>query len=288
MNFGVSSMVLPLKKVALLRPGASLLEADINKWHYSNIFNPDKVQGIYNNFVNLLTDEGVEIFWIEENTNIADAIFTYDASMMTKSGAILMSPGKELRKGEQNIHRNFYKHNNIPIIGEITGKATAEAGDTLWLDDNSLIVGKGFRTNQEGVNQIKEIMKPLQVDVFQFDIPVYMGTEACLHLMSLISLVDHRKALVYSPLLPVSLFKLLEEKGFTLINAPEDEFLSSQTLSTNILTISPGKCIMIDGFPKTRESLENCGISVKVFNADELCIACEGGPTCLTRPLLRS
>ena len=288
MNFGVSSMVLPLKKVALLRPGASLLEADINKWHYNNIFNPDKVQGIYNNFVNLLKDEDVEIFWIEENTNIADAIFTYDASMMTKSGAILMSPGKELRKGEQNLHRNFYKHNNIPIIGEIAGNATAEAGDTLWLDDNSLIVGKGFRTNQEGVNQIKEIMKPLQVDVFQFDIPVYMGTEACLHLMSLISLVDHRKAFVYTPLLPVSLFKLLEEKGFTLINAPEDEFLSSNTLSTNILTISPGKCIMIDGFPKTRESLENFGISVKVFSADELCIACEGGPTCLTRPLLRS
>ena len=288
MNFGVSSMVLPLKKVALLRPGASLLEADTNKWHYNNIFNPDKVQSIYNNFAKLLTNEGVEIFWIEENTNIADAIFTYDASMMTKSGAILMSPGKELRKGEQNLHRNFYKHNNIPIIGEITGNATAEAGDTLWLDDNSLIVGKGFRTNQEGVNQIEEIMKPLKVDVFQFDIPVYMGTEACLHLMSLISLVDHRKAFVYTPLLPVSLFKLLEEQDFTLINAPEDEFLSSNTLSTNILTISPGRCIMIDGFPKTRESLENFGISVKVFSADELCIACEGGPTCLTRPLLRS
>ena len=127
MNFGVSSMVLPLKKVALLRPGASLLEADINKWQYSNIFNPDKVQGIYNNFVNLLTDEGVEIFWIEENTNIADAIFTYDASMMTKSGAILMSPGKELRKGEQNIHRNFYKHNNrviktLEIINKLLAK----------------------------------------------------------------------------------------------------------------------------------------------------------------------
>ena len=288
MNFGVSSMVLPLKKVALLRPGTSLLEADTNKWHYNNIFNPDKVQSIYNNFAKLLTNEGVEIYWIKEETNIADAIFTYDASMMTKSGAILMSPGKELRKGEQNLHRNFYKHNNIPIIGEITGNATAEAGDTLWLDDNSLIVGKGFRTNQEGVNQIKEIMKPLKVDVFQFDIPVHMGTEACLHLMSLISLVDHRKALVYTPLLPVSLFKLLKEKGFTLINAPEDEFLSSNTLNTNILTISPGKCIMIDGFPKTRESLENFGISVKVFNADELCIACEGGPTCLTRPLLRS
>ena len=288
MNFGVSSMVLPLKKVALLRPGASFLEADTNKWHYSNIFSPDKIQSIYNNFVNLLTNEGVEIYWIEEDTYIADAIFTYDASLMTSLGAILMSPGKELRKGEQNIHRNFYKHNNIPIIGEITGNATAEAGDTLWLDESSLIVGKGFRTNQEGVNQIKEIMKPLQVDVFQFDIPVYMGTKACLHLMSLISLIDHRKAFVYTPLLPVSLFKLLEKKGFTIINAPEDEFLSSNTLSTNILTISPGKCIMIDGFPKTREILENFGISVQVFNADELCIACEGGPTCLTRPLLRS
>ena len=289
MTFSVSSMTASLRKVALLKPGACLKNADPSKWHYGPTFDPGKVEEIHASFVSLLENEGVEIFWIEDhNSEIADAVFTYDASLMTKFGAILMSPGKVLRSGEQDLHRVFYKSHNIPIIGSISGGARAEAGDTLWLDETTLVVGRGFRTNQLGVNQIKDLLEPRGVNVFAFDLPFYAGAAACLHLMSLISLVDTRAALVVMPLLPVGFYELLSSKGFQLIEAPMSEFEESNTLSTNVLAISPGNCVMLNGLPKTTEKLQKSGIKVQVFDGDALCIGCEGGPTCLTRPLYRS
>ena len=288
MTFGVSSMIAPLKKVALMKPSKALLNADPKKWNYNNKFDPKKIESVFQSFLNLLKYDNIDIFWIKEkNNDIADAIFTYDASLMTPEGAILMSPGKNLRKGEQNIHRKFYLENEIPIIGEINGKATAEAGDTLWLDKKTLIIGKGFRTNEDGVKQIKNILNRKGIQVYSFDLPVYKGKKACLHLMSLISIVDYGKALIYSPLVPIGLYNLLLERNFELIEAPENEFKESNTLSTNILATSPANCIMIDGMSQTRTALEKAGIKIRVFKANELCIACEGGPTCLTRPLLR-
>ena len=287
--FGVASMTAPLKKVAVMKPGMSLTTADPEKWHYGPLFDPDQVAGIHNGFVQMLQKSGAEVLWMpEDDRGIADAVFTYDASLMTMSGAILMSPGKALRSGEEAIHREFYKAHNIPVIGAITGQAHAEAGDTLWLDESTLVIGRGFRTNQAGVEQLKDIVKPLGVNVHVFDLPVFAGRAACLHLMSLLSLVDTYSALVCLPLLPVGLYELLQHKGFSIIEAPYSEFLSSNTLSTNILATAPGKCIMLDGLPQTHSVLIDNGINVQAFKGDALCIGCEGGPTCLTRPLLRS
>lgn len=289
MMFGVSSMTTKLRRVALQRPGKALFEADRSVWHYGPTFDPDKVAGNHRAFVDLLEATGIEILWLDaEATEIADAIFTYDASLMTPQGAILMSPGKLKRAGEQDLHRSFYEANNIPIFGEITGTARAEAGDTLWLDDKTLVIGRGFRTNPAGVEQLETLMQQMGVTTHVFDLPVYLGADACLHLMSLISLVDTKKALVCLPLLPVGLWELLQDLGIQLIEAPYSEFEQSGTLSTNILATSPGQCIMIDGLPQTRSALINAGIDVQVFDGDALCIGCEGGPTCLTRPILRS
>ena len=287
--FGVASMTASLQKVAVMKPGMSLITADPEKWHYGPLFDPDKVAGIHNDFVQMLQKSGAEVLWMpEDDRGIADAVFTYDASLMTMAGAILMSPGKTLRSGEEVIHREFYKAHNIPVIGEITGQARTEAGDTLWLDERTLVIGRGFRTNQAGVEQLKDIVIPLGVDVHVFDLPVFSGKAACLHLMSLLSLVDTYSALVCLPLLPVGLFELLENMGFSMIEAPYTEFLSSNTLSTNILATAPGECIMLDSLPQTYSALVRNGINVQVFQGDALCIGCEGGPTCLTRPLLRS
>ena len=287
--FGVASMTAPLQKVAVMKPGMSLTTADPEKWHYGPLFDPDKVAGIHNDFVQMLQKSGAEVLWMpEDDRGIADAVFTYDASLMTMAGAILRSPGKTLRSGEEVIHREFYKAHNIPVIGEITGQARTEAGDTLWLDERTLVIGRGFRTNQAGVEQLKDIVIPLGVDVHAFDLPVFSGKAACLHLMSLLSLVDTYSALVCLPLLPVGLFELMENKGFSMIEAPYAEFLSSKTLSTNILATAPGECIMLDSLPQTHSALVRNGINVQVFQGDALCIGCEGGPTCLTRPLLRS
>ena len=286
--FGVSSMTAPLRKVAVMKPGDSLINADPVKWHYGPLFDPNKVVEVHNHFVEILEDSGAEVYWMAENElEIADSVFTYDASLMTPKGAILMSPGKLLRKGEQSIHKSFYENQNIPIIGNVDSDGRAEAGDTLWLDHQTLVIGRGFRTNPKGIEQIKEILKPQGINTYVFDLPVYSGKSACLHLMSLISLVDTSSALVCLPLLPVGLLDLLLEKNFSLIEAPFDEFESSKTLSTNVLATSPGKCIMLESVPKTRKALTASGIKVRVFSGDSLCIGCEGGPTCLTRPLLR-
>ncbi|MGY9009646.1 MAG: dimethylarginine dimethylaminohydrolase family protein [Rhodobacterales bacterium] len=286
--FSVSSMTASLKKVALLQPNNCLKDADPNEWHYGSTFDPEKVEGIHASFVKLLEAHGIEIYWIEDqNSKIADAVFTYDASLMTKFGAILMSPGKLLRSGEQDLHKIFYNSHDIPIIGSISDLARAEAGDTLWLDETTLVVGRGFRTNQLGVEQIKDILEPRGINVFSYDLPFYTGAAACLHLMSLISLVDTKAALVALPLLPVGFYELLTSKGFQLIEAPMLEFEQSNTLSTNVLAVSPGNCVMLSGLPQTTEKLRKSGIKVQLFDGDALCVGCEGGPTCLTRPLYR-
>ena len=287
--FGVSSMTATLRKVAVKKPGISIIDADPNLWHYGEDFNPKKIPNIHKEFVKKLEESGAEVYWMPENDKgIADAIFTYDASLMTPTGAVLMSPGKALRKGEQSLHSDFYKSLGIKIIGAVEGDGRAEAGDTLWLDEKTLLIGRGFRTNQIGAKQVEEIISSMGIDVHVFDLPVYLGDAACLHLMSLISLVDTRIALVCLPLLPVRLLELLEIKGFKLIDAPYEEFKRSNTLSTNILAMAPGECLMLSGLPKTRNALIRAGIKVEVFDGNELCIGCEGGPTCLTRPLLRN
>ena len=287
--FGVSSMTAPLRKAALKKPGPSLIDADPEKWHYGPRFDPERVTANHADFAELLVEAGVELYWMPaDDEGNADAVFTYDASLMTPAGAVLMSPGKSLRAGEQALHRAFYEAHQIPVVGAIQGVARAEAGDTLWLDERTLLVGRGFRTNPEGIAQLRAIMTEQDVAVEAFDLPVYRGAAACLHLMSLISLVDTRTALVCLPLLPVGLRDLLLARGFTLLEAPFDEFEESGTLSTNILSTAPGDCIMLGELPKTRAVLTAAGIKLRLFDGRALCIGCEGGPTCLTRPLLRA
>ena len=288
-EFGVSSMTSRLKTVGMLKPMEALRAADPEKWHYGHSFDPEKVDSNYSSFTKTLANLDVDILWMSPTNNeIADSVFTYDASFMTQEGAILLSPGKLLRKGEEKIHEAFYKDNNIPVIGKTSGSAIAEGGDMFWLDRETLVIGKGFRTNKIGVEQIKRILIPFNVEVFSFDLPFFKGPNACLHMMSLISVVDEKKALAYVSLLPIGLVQLLEEKGYDLIEAPEDEFISSEGLSINVLTIKPGICVMISGFSKTREALEKSGVTVHTFDGSSLCIGCEGGPTCLTRPILRA
>ncbi len=289
MSYGVSSMTDRLRRVVVRQPGPSMLNADPQKWHYGTSFNPRDVTKNHAAFVSLLEESGAEVLQMgNDDGGIADAVFTYDASLMTGGGAILLRPGKPLRQGEEEAHRSFYEAHDIPVVGAIEGDATAEGGDTFWLDDKTLAVGRGYRTNDEGIRQLTEMMREQSVETKVFDLPHYQGAEACLHLMSLVSLVDTRTALVCLPMLPVGLLQLMTGMGYRLIETPMDEFEQTATLNTNVLATAPGQCIMLDGIPKTRAALERDGVTVRVFDGNSLCIGCEGGPTCLTRPIWRT
>ncbi len=287
-EFGVSSMVAPLVSVALRKPGNEMLNANIEKWHYAKELIPAKLQAQYQDFVALIEKSGAEILWLNNNDDgLSDSVFTYDPSLVTPAGAILMNPGKLLRKDEVALHQSFYDECGIDVIGSIHAPGTAEAGDCFWLDDNTLAVGRGYRTNQAGIDQLREMLSSQNIEVVQFDLPVYQGKTACLHLMSVVSLLAEKIALVHAPLMPVALYQLMDEMSFTLLEAPAKEFENSGGLNLNVLATAPMKVIAVDGFPKTHQLMRDAGCDVDVFAGDEICIPCEGGPTCMTRPILR-
>lgn len=286
-QFGVASMSAPLRRVAMRRPRA-MLHADHVDWHYAHPLNPELVLDQYEGFVGLVLKAGAEIVWLDDaDDDLADSIFTYDPSFVIPSGAIILRMGKPRRLDEDRLHERLYEKLGIPIIGRIRSPGTVEGGDCFWVDSTTLAVGRGFRTNQPGIDQLSYILAAHSINVRVFDLPVYEGSQACLHLMSIVSPLADDLALVYPRLLPVALYELMLERGMTLLQAPDEEFIASKGLCLNVLTTASGKCIMVDGFTKTAALMRDAGCTVDVFPGDDLCIPCEGGPTCMTRPILR-
>jgi dimethylargininase len=287
-DYGSQAMCARLERVMMRRPGPSLLAADPKTWHYGPTFDAKKAIEQYDAFAALVEKSGAEIIWIEDQGDgLADSMFTQDPSFVTDQGAVILRMGKKLRLGEGDLHEAAYRKAGIPILGRLQAPGTVESGDCVWLDSRTLVIGRGVRSNQAGIDQVQEILRPLGVTVLSFDLPLWDGEEACLHLMSVISPLSDDLALVHAPLMPASFYLLLKERGIRMIVAPAEEFAASNGLNLNVLPTAPNKLIMISGFPKTKAAMEAAGCEVETFEADALCIACEGGPTCLTRPVLR-
>ncbi|VVT22611.1 N-dimethylarginine dimethylaminohydrolase [Hoeflea sp. EC-HK425] len=288
MTYGSQSMTPPLKRVIMRAPGDSLRQAKAEDWHYGPGFDGNRAIEQFGIFAGLVSASGTEIIWIEDSGDgLADAMFTHDPSLVTDKGAVILRMGKPGRMAEPDLHEAAYKAAGIPILGRIEAPGSVEGGDCVWVDATTLAVGRGVRTNQAGIEQLGEILAPLGVSVLGFDLPLGNGADACLHLMSVVSPLAEKLALVYAPMLPVAFWQLLKDRGYTLVEAPDDEFAASNGLNLNVLALTPGEVIMVDGFPKTRVLMEQAGCKVTSFNADALCIPCEGGPTCLTRPVWR-
>jgi len=214
-----------------------------------------------------------------------DALYTHDASLPTGHGLIVMRPGKPNRVPEGALHAAFCETIDIPILGHITPPGTTEAGDIVWLDPNTLLIGRGYRTNAEGIRQIRALLAPKGVEVISARLPYGPGPSACLHLMSLISLLDDHTALVDLPWLAVETVELLKSRGFQFIEIDPSE---RDTLACNVLALGKNRLLAIEENHKTNARLRQAGFDVRTFPGGELCINGSGGPTCLTRPLLRA
>ncbi len=277
-------MIDPLRRVLVKRPDQAFGDADPERWHYTSRPDLDEARREHDALVEILTDSGAEIIGHPEaQPDHADAIFVFDPALVTDRGAVILRMGKELRRGEEAAMARRFQEIGVPILGELEGSATAEGGDLLWLDPDTLAVGQGFRTNAEGLRQLREILTG--IDVLPVELPYFTGPEACLHLLSLISIVDRNLAVVYPPLMPVSFWQLLQDRGFRLVEVPEEEF---PTMGPNVLALTPGRCLMLEGNPETRRRLERAGCEVATYRGREISLKAEGGPTCLTRPVWRS
>ena len=233
----------------------------------------------------ILRQEGVEILYLpaDERTTL-DSIYTHDPVIITEAGAIILQMGKKERAGEPEALEEALRGWGLPILGRLTGAATAEGGDLLWLDEKTLIAGRSFRTNQEGISQLREIFRALGVEVIAYDLPYWQGPGEVLHLMSFISLLDTDLAVVYRRLLSVAFYELLLTRGFELVDIPEEEFA---TQGCNVLAIAPRRVVLLKGNPVTADRLRQAGCFVYELSGQEIAFKGSGGPTCLTRPLCR-
>ena len=239
----------------------------------------------HRHFVELLKDAGAEVLCLprDDRTGL-DSLYTHDPVLMTELGAVIFQTGKAARQGEGLAFADALRGWGIPILGTIGGPATAEAGDMLWLDRYTLVVGRGFRTNAAGIEVLAALLMPMGVSVIPVQLPYWQSPNDVLHLMSFISLIADDLAVVYRRLMPVPLFEILTARGVTLVDVPDEEY---ETLGCNVLALSPRRALMVAGNSITRSRLEEAGCAVSEFDGSEICVPGAGGPTCLTRPLQR-
>jgi len=284
-HYGCQDMVSPLRTVLVKRPDQAFGTADPQVWHYTSRPDLAVAQQEHDTLVELLRKGGAEVIYQDEYLpDHADAIYAFDPSLVTDSGAIILSMGKDKRRGEEAAMVRTYEKMDIPILYALHGEARAEGGDLLWVDHDTLAVGLGFRTNAEGLRQLREALTGIGVTVLPVELPYYTGPEACLHLLSMISIIDYHTAVVYPPLMSVPFWQELQRRNFSLIEIPESEYA---TMATNVLALAPRKCLMLEGNPITKRLLEDAGCEVMTYRGNEISLKAEGGPTCLTRPIWR-
>ena len=279
--FGSASMTGTLKRV-LVRP--PLLE-DVARWReHGWRAAPDHTAAALEHELlsGLLEDAGAEVVLSQHEPGNPDAIFVYDPVLVGAAGAVLLRPGKEGRRGEPEALAPVLEAAGVPIAGALESPVCAEGGDTLWLDERTLLVGIGYRTNQRAVAALAAVFPG--VEIVAFDLPHWNGAGEVMHLMSFISPLAGDLAAVYPRAAPVRLLQLLAERGVEVVEVPDAEF---ETQGANVLALGPRRALALEGNPETRRRMERAGVEVAVYRGDEISRKGDGGPTCLTRPLLR-
>jgi len=275
-------MTAPLRRVLVRAPRAE----DLHGWKACGWrAEPDAV-GIareHEAFCELLEEAGAEVVLAESAADgNPDAIYTYDPALVTDEGALLLNPGKEIRRGEPAALGQDLERAGVSVARRLSGSEWAEGGDFCWLDERTLLAGRGYRTNSEGIRAVERLLPG--VEVLVFDLPHWHGRDEVMHLLSLLSPLAADLVVAYPPLLPVRLAQLLEDRSIEIVPVPDEELGS---MGTNLLALAPRVGLAVDGNPETRRRLEKSGVEVLVYEGKELSKG-DGGPTCLTRPILRS
>ena len=239
----------------------------------------------YERFLALLETAGIETLRLLPDPTVGlDSLYVRDASIVCESGVILCNMGKPQRRTEPAAQEAAFRAAGIPIHGRITGDGTVEGGDVCWIDERTLAVGRGYRTNDAGIRQLRDLVQDCVDEVVVVPLPHWHGPEDVFHLMSIVSPIDRDLFLVYSPLMPVPFREALISRGIELVEIPDSEFA---TLGCNVLAVAPREVLMVAGNLETHARLERAGVTVHEFAGREICLKGGGGPTCLTRPLMR-
>jgi N-dimethylarginine dimethylaminohydrolase len=290
-EIGGLSEVAPIRRLLLKRPEDAFVDERRIEGQWRDLgyaARPElrRAAAEHDRLVEILGGPGVEILLLpRDDATGLDSIYVRDAVVVSGKGAVLCNMGKTQRRGEPEAAARFFETNGIPLAGRIQGEGRLEGGDVVFLDGRTAAVGQGYRTNAEGIRQLRQILGSEVDEVVPVPLPHWNGPGDVLHLMSLVSPIDIDLVLAYSRLLPAPFRQWLLGRGIELLEVPGEEF---STMGCNVLALAPGRCLMLQGNPRTRRLLEGAGCEVLVYEGKEISLKGSGGPTCLTRPLVRS
>lgn len=290
MNYGCQSMVGKITDILLKHPkDAFISQENLNKTYeaFNYIGCPDyeEVLKEYEVFENHIKNNVENVYYLPQDDRTGlDSIYAHDSLKVTKKGAIYFPMGKELRIKESYTTEEFLKKNGVPTLGRIEAPGKMEGGDIVWIDEETVAIGLGYRTNEEGIRQFKELTKDFVKDYIIVPMPHGEGEDECLHLMSVISMIDQDLAVVYSKFMPVIFREYLISRNIKLLEVDDEEY---NYLGSNVLALAPRVCVVIEGVPKIKEKMEAEGCTVLTYPGKELSFRGTGGPTCLTHPIRR-
>jgi len=290
MNIGVPSETAPIRGLLLKHPREAWLgQAAVGRqWKALGYAEEPRFDGAceeYDAFAGILGRHAPDVRFLPADPQTGlDSIYVRDAACVTSRGLVLCRMGKGLRRGEPAALREYCGRSGWAVAGEIREPGTLEGGDVVWLDGKTVAVGHGYRTNAEGLRQFREILAPEGCEVIEVPLPHWDGPGDVLHLMSMLSPVAEGKLLVYSRLIAVPFRRRLLDMGFALLEVPDEEY---PTMAANVLALAPGKCLALAGNPRTAAILGKAGLEVLTYEGREISVKGAGGPTCLTRPIIR-
>ena len=279
-RYGVTSMVAPLRRVLVRRPALT------GDWDGAGWRTPDPqlLDRQHAAFVELLDGLGVEVEVAEAVEGQVDSVYMHDPLIVSGRGGIPLQMAKPARKREPGHAAEALRKAGVPVLGTLEGDAYADGGDRFWLDDRTAALGLGYRTNRKGAQALQQLLEPEGIHVETYDMPHDQGPDHVLHLQSFLSGATESLFVVFEPLAPVRLLTDIKERGIEFIAIDPDSY---HRMGCNILAVRPGVVVMVDGVPTVRRALERRGVEVHVYDGSELSLKGDGGPTCLTAPLLR-
>lgn len=290
MSYGCQSMYKSIKTIMLKKPTEAFISQEniASSWETYNYIREPKYKNVlqeYEVFENIIKDHVEKILYLPKSDSVGlDSIYTHDSVKITKEGAIFFNTGKVLRQKEGKEVEALFKENGIPTLGYITAPGKMEGGDVVWIDDETVAIGLGYRTNLEGLRQFKALTKGFIKNVITVQMPHANGEAECLHLMSVISIVDKDLAVVYSKFMPILFRNWLLDHGYTLVEVDDQEY---DNLGSNVLALGPRLCLLMKGNPKIEANLKKQGCIVLTYPGDDVSFLGTGGPTCLTCPIER-
>ena len=289
--FGGQDMVSPIKKILVKHPkeafiNQSTIKNESLRLNYAGVPDYETACSDYENFLQLISTFEIEVHYLPtyKDTTL-DSIYTHDPCVVSDKGIILCNMGKKDRIHEPHAVKKYFESINVPILGHIENPGKLEGGDVVWIDTKTLAIGEGYRSNSHGIKQLKAILGDLVETIITVPLPHWNGKNDCLHLMSNLSPLDHNLFLIYPRLLPVSFVQFLVDRKIELIEVPDSEYNS---MGCNVLAVGHRRVIMVDGNPITKTILEKKDLKVFTYRGSEISLKGAGGPTCLTRPFLRT